>query len=75
MRTACLHEKRAALLYCTPQQAVRLLTDEYFAEYADGCQRYAGRDVPQGSAVPEFRQHPVDVVLFFRGHRDDDDCC
>lgn len=47
------------------------LTDEYLAEYTDGCQRNARRDVPQGSSVPEFGQDPVNVVFFFCGHRDD----
>lgn len=47
------------------------LTDEYLAEYANGRQSDTRSNGPQSPSVPEFGQYPVDVVLFFHGHRSD----
>lgn len=46
--------------------------DEYLAEYADGSQGDARRDVPENPSAPEFGQDPVDVVFFFHDHRDEE---
>lgn len=47
----------------------RIVTDEYLAEYPDGRQRDARREVPKEPSVPESGQDPVDIVFFFHDHR------